>query len=329
MKHLSKYIFMFVMVVGLLMGCSDNKNSNQPEEDTNKESANTEKLRVEDTTYPLSVKDSAGNKVVLEEDPTRIVTLIPSNTEIVFALGAGEQVVGVSKHDNYPKQVNEIDRIGGLQINTEKVLSLKPDLVLAHGSSAHNLQAAIDQISQAGIPVYVVKNATDFKDVYQTIYSIGKLVNEQEKADSIVTGMKDKLKEIKKKASEITDPKSVFVEVSPAPEIYTTGTGTFMNQMFEAIHAKNVAANLEGWVKINEEAIISLQPDVILTTYGYYTENAVSEVLNREGWEQVPAVKNKQVFDVHSDIVSRPGPRLIKGVEQLAEIIYPETFGDE
>lgn len=329
MKHLSKYILILFVVVGLLMGCADSTDSNQPESDTTKESDSTKTSEVGDTSYPLSVKDSAGNKVVLEEDPKRIVTLIPSNTEIVFALGAGEQVVGVSKHDNYPEQVNEIDRIGGLQINTEKVLSLKPDLVLAHGSNAHNLQAAIDQISQAGIPVYVVKNAADFKDVYQTIHSIGKLVNEQKNADSIVTGMKNKLKEIKKKASEISNPKRVFVEVSPAPEIYTTGSGTFMNEMLEVIHAKNVASDLEGWVKMNEEAVISLQPDVLITTYGYYTENAVSKILNREGWEQVPAVKNKQVFDVHSDIVSRPGPRLIKGVEQLAEIIYPETFGDE
>lgn len=317
------------MVIGLLMGCSDNKDSSQPETDTNKESTNTEKSLFEDTAYPLSVKDSEGNKVVLEKDPARIVSLIPSNTEIAFALGAGEQIVGVSDHDNYPKQVKEIDKVGGLQINTEKVLSLKPDLILAHGSSAHNSQAAIDQISQAGIPVYVVKNATDLKSVYETIYSVGKLVNEQKKADSIVTGMKDKLTAIKKKASEITDPKSVFVEVSPAPEIYTTGTGTFMNEMFEAIHAKNVAADLEGWVKMNEEAVIKLQPDVIITTYGYYVENAASKVLKREGWEQVPAIKNKQVFDVHSDIVTRAGPRLIEGVEQLAETIYPETFGDE
>lgn len=311
------------------MACSNNTDSSQPETDSNNESSGTEKTQAKDTSYPLSVKDSAGNKVELEEDPSRIVTLIPSNTEIVFALGAGEQVVGVSKHDNYPKQVKKIDKIGGMQINTEKVLSLKPDLVLAHGSNAHNLQAAIDQIKQAGIPVYIVKDATKFKDVYQTIQSIGKLVNEQKKADSIVTGMKEKLNKIKKKASGITDPKRVFVEVSPAPEIYTTGTGTFMNQMLEAINAKNAAADLEGWVKMNEEAVISLKPDVIVTTYGYYTKNATSKILKREGWEQVPAVKNKQVFDINSDLVSRPGPRLIKGVERLAETIYPETFGDE
>ncbi|WP_163527747.1 ABC transporter substrate-binding protein [Halobacillus ihumii] len=326
MKRLLNYILMLLMTISLLAGCSSNENSGQSEESQKEDAANTEETQ---GAYPLTVKDSAGNEVVLEEDPERIVSLIPSNTEITFAVGAGEQVVGVSKHDNYPEQVNEIDKIGGMQINTEKVLSLKPDLVLAHGSNAHNSQAAIKQIRNAGIPVYVVKNATDFKGVYETIQSIGKLVNEQEKANSIVAGMKDKLKKIKEKASTIEDPKSVFVEVSPAPEIYTTGTGTFMNQMLEAINAKNAAASQEGWVKMNEEAIISLQPDVIITTYGYYTKNPVEKVLSREGWEQVPAIKNEQVFDVHSDIVTRAGPRLIEGVERLAEAVYPETFGDE
>ncbi len=326
MKRLLNYILMLLMTISLLAGCSSNENSGQSEESQKEDAANTEETQ---GAYPLTVKDSAGNEVVLEEDPERIVSLIPSNTEITFAVGAGEQVVGVSKHDNYPEQVNEIDKIGGMQINTEKVLSLKPDLVLAHGSNAHNSQAAIKQIRNAGIPVYVVKNATDFKGVYETIQSIGKLVNEQKEANSIVAGMKGKLKKIKEKASTIEDPKGVFVEVSPAPEIYTTGTGTFMNQMLEAINAKNAAASQEGWVKMNEEAIISLQPDVIITTYGYYTEKPVGKVLSREGWEQVPAIKNEQVFDVHSDIVTRAGPRLIEGVERLAEAVYPETFGDE
>ncbi|WP_079528938.1 ABC transporter substrate-binding protein [Halobacillus hunanensis] len=328
MKRLLNYIFMLLMTISLLAGCASNENSGQSEENKKEDAVNTEESQGA-TAYPLTVKDSAGNEVVLEEDPERIVSLIPSNTEITFAVGAGEQVVGVSKHDNYPKQVNEIDKVGGMQINTEKVLSLKPDLVLAHGSNAHNSQAAIKQISNAGIPVYVVKNATDFKGVYETIQSIGKLVNEQKEADRIVAGMKNKLKKIKEKASTIEDPKSVFVEVSPAPEIYTTGTGTFMNQMILAINAKNAAASQEGWVKMNEEAIISLQPDVIITTYGYYTEKPIEKVLSREGWEQVPAIKNEQVFDVHSDIVTRAGPRLIEGVKRLAEAVYPETFGDE
>ncbi|MFD2923733.1 ABC transporter substrate-binding protein [Halobacillus naozhouensis] len=330
MKRLSNYILMLLVTVGLLVGCAGNENSSQPEENKNEDHTKTDETQVQEgTTYPLTVEDSAGNKVFLEEDPERIVSLIPSNTEIVFAVGAGEQVVGVSDHDNYPEQVKEINKVGGMQMNTEKVLSLKPDLVLAHGSSAHNSQAAIDQISNAGISVYVVKNASDFKGVYETIQSIGKLVDEQKKAESIVAGMKKKLKGIKEKASEIKDPKSVFVEVSPAPEIYTTGTGTFMNQMLQAINAENAAVNQQGWVKMNEEAIINLQPDVIITTYGYYTEKPVEKVLSREGWEQVPAIEKKQVYDVHSDLVTRAGPRLIEGVERLAEAVYPETFGDE
>jgi len=118
----------------------------------------------------------------------------------------------------------------------------------------------------------------------------------------------------------------VFVEVSPAPEIYTAGKNTFINEMLELIGAKNAAGDMEGWAKVDQEAIVERNPDVVVTTYGYYTENAVELVLGRQGWENVKAVKGKQVFDVHSDLVTRSGPRLAEGAEELAKAIYPDVF---
>ena len=139
--------------------------------------------------------------------------------------------------------------------------------------------------------------------------------------------MKERLQAIKDKAAaSVTDKKKVWVEVSPAPDIFTTGKNTFMHEMLESIQATNAAEDQDGWVKMTEEEIVKLNPDVIITTYGYYVEDPKAEVLAREGWAEVPAVKNGNVFDVDSDTVTRPGPRLIEGVETLAELIYPEIF---
>jgi iron complex transport system substrate-binding protein len=146
-------------------------------------------------------------------------------------------------------------------------------------------------------------------------------------AEEIIADMKDRHEAIKEKAEEsVTDKKKVWVEVSPAPDIFTTGQNTFMHEMLESIQAINAAEDHDGWVKLTEEEIVQLNPDVIITTYGYYVENPSNDVLSRDGWAEVPAVKDEQVFDVDNDTVTRPGPRLIEGVETLAELIYPEIF---
>ncbi|WP_101842804.1 ABC transporter substrate-binding protein [Halobacillus sp. Marseille-P3879] len=326
MKKYWRYIGAVCLSAGLLAGCADDSNE-ETNEETPEESS--EEASSGETSYPLTVEDAMANEVEIEEDPERIISLIPSNTEIVYELGAGDEVVGVTENDNYPEEVTELEQVGGMEINVEKVLSLEPDLVLAHASGAHNSQEALDQIEEAGIPVYVVEDATSFDGVYDTINTIGELVNEQESAEEIVTGMQEDVDSIEAKAEEIEETKSVFVEVSPEPEIYTTGTGTFMNEMLEMIQAENAAADEEGWVQLNEEAVIDMQPDVIVTTYGYYTEDPVAQVTGREGWEEVPAVANEEVIDVHSDLVTRSGPRLVEGLEELAEAVYPDTFSDE
>ena len=140
--------------------------------------------------------------------------------------------------------------------------------------------------------------------------------------------MKNSFAELKEKAESIKpeEQKTVFVEVSPAPEIYTAGKNTFINEMLELIGAENAAGDLDGWAKVDPEAIVERNPDVVVTTYGYYTEKAAEQVLARQGWNNVKAVKDQQVFDVHSDLVTRSGPRLAEGAEELAKAIYPDIF---
>ncbi|WP_042463879.1 ABC transporter substrate-binding protein [Neobacillus dielmonensis] len=321
MKKWYSLLFAVLLTLGVLAGCGQ-----QNQGDEKKETPGEKTTEQAQAAFPTTIKDALGNNITIEKKPEKIVSLMPSNTEITYALGLGDEIVGVSDFDNYPEEATKKEKMGGTEINLEKIIALKPNLVLAHASSAHNSEAGLKQLQDAGIPVLIVNDAQNFDQVYDSILMVGKATGETLKAEELVKGMKEKLAEIKKKASEITEKKKVFVEVSPAPEIYSPGKNTFMNEMLTAINAENVSGDLDGWAKVDQEAVIKQNPDVIITTYGYYVDNSIEQVLSRAGWENVTAVKNKQVIDVDSDRVTRSGPRIIEGVEDLAKAIYPEVF---
>ncbi len=321
MKKVVSLVFVLLLAVGVMFGCSNT---------TKEENTSNPKETKQATTqaFPVTITDGSGEKVTIKEEPKRIISVIPSNTEIAFALGLGDKMVGVSDYDTYPKETKDIEKIGDLNINTEKVVSLKPDLVLAHSSNMTN-NGGIEQLKKMGLTVLVVNDAQNFEKVYDSIEMIGKATGANEAAASVVADMQAKLKDVQEKAKAVTaeERKKVFIEVSPLPEIYSPGKNTFMDQMLQIINADNVAGDLDGWVKMDEESIVAANPDVIITTHGYRTKDANSEVLKRSGWEEVTAIKNKQVFSVNSDLVDHPGPRLVEGVEALGKAIYPDVFG--
>jgi len=187
-------------------------------------------------------------------------------------------------------------------------------------------EAGLKQLKDSGVTVLVVNDAQSFDAVYASMEMVGKATGKTAEADQLVQDMKAKLDEIKKQAESISDQKTVFVEVSPAPEIYTTGKNTFMSEMLEVINAKNAVGDQEGWVPINEEAVVEINPDTIITTVGY-VENAAEEIKARAAWKDITAVKENQVYLVNEDLVSRSGPRIVEGVEELAKAIYPDVFG--
>ncbi|MCG6795050.1 ABC transporter substrate-binding protein [Geobacillus sp. YHL] len=309
-------VAVFFLLAAVLVGCSGGANSNaQP--------AKKEEPKTEQAAFPVTVKDGLGEDVTIKAEPKKIVSLIPSNTEIAYALGLGDKIVGVSDFDNYPEDVKTKTKIGGMEFNVEKIISLKPDLVLAHASSAHNSRDGLKQLKDAGITVLVVNDAKSFDDVYASIDLIGKATGTTDKAKQVIKDMKEKLAQIQEKAKQIPADKqaNVWIEVSPPPQLYTAGKGTFMDEMLQVISAKNVAGSLEGWPMVTEEKAVAYKPDVIITTYG-----GAKQVFARAAWKDVPAVKNKRVYDVNTDLVSRPGPRLVEGVEELAKAIYPDVF---
>ncbi|MFB4163478.1 ABC transporter substrate-binding protein [Alteribacillus sp. JSM 102045] len=309
--------------------CGGNEESASNKEKNN--SDESEQIEQNEGEFPVAVTDGMGEEVSIEEKPDRIVSLIPSNTEIAFALGLEDEIVGVTDYCNFPEEAAEKQSVGDMDFDMETLLSLEPDLVLAHASSVHGSEEGLKQIEEAGIDVLIVNDASSFQDAYGSIEMIGQATGTEEKAESIISDIKEDVTEIEEQAEEISedDRKRVWVEIQPPPEIYTTGQGTFIHEMLETINAENAAAEEEGWIHYSEEEAVALNPDVIVTTYGYYVDDPSSKIKDRSGWGNVPAVENDQIHDIDNDTVSRPGPRLTDGIEQLAELVYPDVFKEQ
>ena len=309
------------LAVFLLAACGTAATPDKPKVD------GTPEAEVVKAEFPLTLTDSVGNEITLETAPATIVSMVPSNTEILFELGLGDAIVGVNDYDDYPAEALEKEKIGGQDFNVEKIVSMNPEIVFAHESGLGKGKEGLQQIRDAGIPVFVVKNAASFEETYTTIETIGQATGKTVEAEKIITDMKAKVEEVLAKLVTVDNKKTVFVETSPEPNIYTPGKNTFMDQMLEMIGAENIAADQEDWFMIAPEEIINRNPDVIIVLYDYI-ETAVADVYARPGFDTITAIKEKAVVQVKENITSRTGPRLAEGLEEIAKAIYPEAFGE-
>ncbi|WP_342528027.1 ABC transporter substrate-binding protein [Chryseomicrobium sp. FSL W7-1435] len=308
----------------VLTACTEQQET-APQETAPQESQ--QQAETEEVAFPLTVTDAVGNEVTLEEAPDAIISMIPSNTEILFALGFEEEVVGVTDYDNYPEAAATKEKIGAFEFNIEKMTALQPDLILAHESSWSTAEAGLQPLQDAGVPIFVVGNAMSFDETYETIEAIGEVTGASEQATTIVEDMQAQVDAIATKLEDVEQQKTVFIESSGDPEIYTAGQGTLMQELLDRINAENVVADQEGWLMMNSEEIVSRNPDVILLTYNYI-ENAVDAVKTRPGFDQITAVQQDAVIQVNEDITTRPGPRLALALEELAKAVYPEVMND-
>jgi len=296
------------------------------EEHAPKESATpTEEVAVEERD-DIFTKDATGEMVTLDEVPKTIISLMPSNTEILYALDEGSRVIGVTEFDDYPEEVTKKEQVAGMEWNVEKIIDLQPDLVYAHEMSIPAADAAIQQLRDVGIDVFVMPNAESFDETFRQIRTIAAHLRVDERGEQIVNDMKETLDDVQAlKGDQPT--RSVFVETSAAPDIYAPGRGTFIQEMLDIIGADNVVKE-DGWVSYSTERVIQDNPDVIIVMYDY-VPNVVEELKERSGYETLTAVKEQRIYQVDENLLSRTGPRLAEGLRALAEAIYAEDVEEE
>lgn len=315
-------LIMAVLIMGIsIVGCTSDtkKEPNTPQE---LETPSTEPSREgESTEKEYSIIDDFGREITLPMAPERIISLAPSNTEIIYALGLGDKVVGVTSYDDYPAEALEVEKIGDFNgINLEKIVELEPDLVINYGTGNEEENKRFDE---AGI-IYAGFEPESIDAVLETITKIGQLTGAVEEAKILTDDMTAKKDEILSKIEGI-ETKTVFYEIWHDP-LMAAGAGSFMDELITFAGGENIAKDADGgYPQFDLEQLVERNPQVYLTSLDL-PEKTVESIKKRPGYENIDAIINNRVYVLEPNIVSRPGPRIIEALEIVAKVIHPEKF---
>ncbi len=273
----------------------------------------------------VMLTDDIGNEVEIEGPVERIVSLAPSNTEIAFALGLGDQIVGVTDFCDYPPQALEIEKIGGVEPNLEQIVALDPDLVLAIGGEPDPL--IIGQLQELGLAVLVLK-PDDLDALYHDIELVGQATGVQQRAEELVAEMQERVAAVTAVTADVTERPLVFYELdgTDPTKPWTAGSGSWHDEFIHMVGGTNLAGTQESaWVQLNAEEIVAQDPVIIILGDAAWGTTPES-VAERPGWDVISAVRDGRVYPIDDNLISRPGPRVVEGIEELARLIHPELF---
>lgn len=312
----TKNLIILLLIIALsfsLTACSKEDNSAQT---SNEAEGNGETVKSQ---FPLTITDFLGREITIEKEPERIVSLAPSVTELIFAVGAGDRVVGVTEYDTYPEEVKDLPKVGGFKgPNIELITAQEPDIVFASTLSG---KEEMETLEKMGIPVVMIE-AKSIDNIYESIEMLGKITNKEEKAQTIVNEMKSKIQEISNKVKD--RPKIKVFHLIDINGNWTAGSGTFIHELINLAGGQNIAEDTEGWVQYSIEELVSKNPDaIVMSSYA----GDVETIKNMEGYKETNAVKNNNIYVVsNDDIISRATNRIVLGLEEIAKFLHPEVF---
>jgi iron complex transport system substrate-binding protein len=266
--------------------------------------------------------DQLGRRLQAPNDPQRVVALAESVTEIVFAVGRGDRLVGTTRFADYPQDALELPRIGSyIQLDIERIAALKPDLCI--GTRDGNPKAAIDRLEALGIPVYI-SNPMGLESILQGITEIGALLRAEEAAAALVADLRRRIERVAEAVHHSETRPQVFFQIGVDP-IVSAGRGTFIHELIEAAGGVNAAGEAAGYPKYSPEHLVRLAPDVVVITT--MARGADFHAVRREWlrWPRIPAVRDGRVHVVDAAVFNRPAPRLVEGLEILVRLIHPEA----
>jgi iron complex transport system substrate-binding protein len=268
--------------------------------------------------FPVTVVDFQSRSTVIAKRPERIVSIGPSNTEYLFALGAGDRVVGVDDFSDTPPDAAKKEKVGGVKVNVEKVVSLKPDLIVTVKFS----DGTIERLATSGAPVLII-DPQRLTDVARTAVLLGTAVGAN--GQQLATDIDKRIETIRAKTASLPKPRVYHeVDASDPSKLYTVGPGSFIADIIDVAGGTNVAARSgSAYPQLSPEEIVRADPEVIVLAdldYGV----SVESVMARQGWSGISAVRTKRVFGIKDSLVSRPGPRVADAADAYAKLLHPE-----
>lgn len=290
-------------------------------EDMDKTQTEDTQSSVEDTEYPLTITDGLGDEITFEKEPERVISLAPANTEILFALGAGDRIKGRTDYCSYPEEASEVESIGTYsEPNTELIISMEPDVVFATDYIDDSIREQIESTG-AKVVVYTSKNVYVVLDL---IIQMGLILNLNENAAELVDSMNTELEEIEQIVASNQEEKSVFVDLG---SFYSVGPGALLYDMLDRIGVTNITADTEtAYPQLSVESIIEKNPDIYISLY-----SSPDELKQTAGLDELDCIKNNNIIffealSQEADTIQRPSPRVVEGIRLLAEKIYPDLF---
>jgi iron complex transport system substrate-binding protein len=279
-----------------------------------------------DNAAPGAITDDMGREVYLESMPQRIVSHVPSITETLFALDLGDSIVGVSDHCNYPEEATNKPKVGGyFTPSIERIVALDPDLVLTDGHVAD-----IAQLEGLGIP-YIVLQPKDIDGILSNIELLAKVTGTQKRAKELISDLEERIDAVAATVENAPRPRVFYVYDATDPtKPWTAGPGSFLDALISLAGGENVAAQAHGpWIQFSMEELVNSDPEIIVVDAMMGTAVISPEEIKKiTTWQGITAVKEDRIGVVDGDLVSRPGPRIVEGLEEMAQIIHPELFGD-
>lgn len=271
--------------------------------------------------YPLTVEGTDGRAITFTSAPQRIVSLSPGHTEILYAVGAGGQVAGTDRFSDFPDAVKTLPKIDYSNPNMEALVALRPDLLITSGRQRNQVPA----FEQAGVRVLLLEEPGSISGVLERIRLLGRITGHQEEADTLAAGLDQRVRGVTERLTTVTSGPRVYHEIDP--KLYSAAPGSFVGDLYTLLKAQNIASGGGSpFPQLTAEAIIRADPEVIVLGDGLFPGGTPDEVKRRPGWSAISAVKSNRVYPVDDNAVSRPGPRVVDGLEQVARLLYPDRF---
>ncbi|MFW6305618.1 MAG: ABC transporter substrate-binding protein [Candidatus Saliniplasma sp.] len=280
--------------------------------------------RISEADESITVTDARGETVTFDTPPERIISFMPSNTEMLFYIGEGDRVVGVDDFSDYPSEVEDLPTVGdSFSVDYENITELEPDVVV---TPSFNTQM-IDKLEEIGHQV-VATNSNTLEDVYTDMKLLGTMCGIQEEVEEMADDLEDEMNEITQNTADLPreDRVDIFYIASVGP-IYTPGNNTFQNTLIQNAGGNNIADQEDDWWEMSKETIIDEDPEIIIATEGL--EDQVENLTEDEVWQGISAVENDEIYYVNDDIFSRPAPRVVEAQSTLVDITREHLDIDE
>lgn len=273
-----------------------------------------------------ALKDREGNDFLVPQNITKIISLSPSITQVIIDLGLEDKLVAVDKYSKpFLSENNNIPEFDIMNPDAEQLANIQADIIFAAGMSRAQGADPLKLVRDMGAVVTYIPVSKTIAEIQDDITFISIVTNKEKEGKIIVDKMLEEIKKYTDIGEKIANKKTIYFEISAAPNLYSFGKDVFLNEMIEIIGAKNIFGNETGWLSVSEESVVSYNPDYILTNVDYI-ENPVEEIKARSGFREVNAVKNNTVYYIDKNSSSFSNHNIVKAIKEIAETIYPEEY---